>query len=699
LWAAAFGAAFGQRAAGERAEAIAGSGVRIDAGVGYGRVHPAVKSDLWHPIWIEIESTQRDISGRVVISQTGARQVVEVPFSVARGTKKRLQTRFRIVGSRPSLNGPNIEIRVEARFGRSTFTLPVDYASLNSRNTLVIGEEYGPLGTLSRRVEATFNDPAPRETERFAIVGEVDRLPDDALGLDPLDAIVFTGPQIARLTPAQADALRDWTAWGGTLMVMGGAHQSFVRQSPLHGAFGIELTPPEGARWGDIVGDETAGEDADRGVLVSWPKGEWDSILIGSAEHPYLVEKRFGEGRFLACASPLETNFFGRFNIFGFGEEFWQATLDRRSRGGPMRRAADEAETRFGVNLQGGFGVDLAPLAKVLGFLLLYHILAIPLNWWVCRRFRRAEWSWAGAIALGLIFAGFGWRWSAGRRTADVQVHEITLATRSAPGTSARATSVAAIFSPDRLSRSIELGSHALPAEFPVWMVAPQYRGGSVPVLAADGQVKERVAFNDLYALSPLGLTLGARPRIDNFFLHPGSARNLRSDFAIDPQIGVEAVGEISVGGGSGGGPSGEIVNRTPWTFHTWFVSANGATFKSSAAIEPGGSARLESATPILEGATDPASIAEVYFLASSSDDGRQDDPAVAMALSRRGLTNLARWQRVTPAENGSGDVRFLGVASGAMSPTAAAIGPGRSIAILLYEELSIAAIRRESRE
>ena len=71
---------------------------------------------------------------------------------------------------------------------------------------------------------------------------------------------------------------------------------------------------------------------------------------------------------------------------------------------------ARAAEGPIGYALQQPFSFGLVRAGWVFRFLVLYIVVALPLNWYLFARWKRREWSWLTAALFALLFANYGYR-------------------------------------------------------------------------------------------------------------------------------------------------------------------------------------------------------------------------------------------------------------------------------------------------
>ena len=121
------------------------------------------------------------------------------------------------------------------------------------------------------------------------------------------------------------------------------------------------------------------------------------------------------------------------------------------------RKAAFESQ------LQSGFRIQLVGLGWIVAYLAAFNLLAIPLNFWLCRRMGRPEWRWWTLIVIALAFAWYGFKTGTEGKQQFFQINELTLLTRPSLTELARAQTFTTFFSPRQISRDLRTEALTLP--------------------------------------------------------------------------------------------------------------------------------------------------------------------------------------------------------------------------------------------
>ncbi len=243
-----------------------------------------------------------------------------------------------------------------------------------------------------------------------------DELPSDPLQLQVLDALVVRNAAADRLRAEQRAALRAWIEAGGQLVVAGGPGW----RRTIDGL--DDLLPVEGL-WSREIKHLRA---LSRYAGVAPPEGsllvtigspiEGARVLLTQDSIPLVVERWLGQGRvtWLAADPALEP-----FRSWPAAESLWQRVLVG---GRPLFAVPDEAaagtlEPHLRAVLGGLVDAGLPSPAWLALFLLVYILVAGPLQYVLLRRWDRREWAWVGFPALAASFAivaYFGGTWLRG---------------------------------------------------------------------------------------------------------------------------------------------------------------------------------------------------------------------------------------------------------------------------------------------
>jgi len=655
----------------------------VDAGIGFVQYQGPVKPGTWYPVWAIVDAKGQDISGRLVFSQEENPLIVEVPVYVAKGSKKLFRAFFKPLGLRSELNG----VIYTKAAGTESFPAPYREASQNEQHILVLAEQTGTFMFLSRRGA---ENPAETGTlplpDVSVLYGLPDLLPDDPIALQPLDAIVLTGPQVRALRPEQWNAIVQWVGWGGNLLIGAGRHQPFIQQSCVANPFGVQLAEPQPARLASILrGDFTplttetlralGGEPEKGQLLVSWPSlpgGEWGKIWLGDAGHPFLASRQVGEGLVSVCAAALDPETLAALNESDGASGLWPRILERRHAAGILRRVVDDQEGAIGGMLQAAFGVRLVGAAWVFWYLAIYIFLSLPMAWILLSWRKHRGWFWTVAVLLAAVFSSYSYFSGSLSREKEPVLHAITFLSRCGPNEPARATTLSSLYTPKRLRADFLVDSHIFASGSSPESNDPRYRrGGS----------------RDLYTGRPLTMMFGNSVSVQGFSVYPWSARNLREDFTAVVQGGIEATEPVGLVSKGEGKLKGCLVNRTPWTFSKWWITDGAdAVWTCEAPLEAG--ATFDLAAKQFRGtgiqwAQFVSGLIGQAFQERDPGTGGYVGPRSSAPVSFRGSWNT----QVSLSELSAQGFRFVGITDTAISPMMETLNIRKTRKHLFYEQ------------
>ena len=554
----------------------------IDMGIGYSTVQGEMRPGAWYPVWILIEAKVGDAEGVATITQQENPMIVETEFFVKEGSKKRYQTYYKLFAGDETLINDTIEAAVVSK-GVAPKTIPLNYrvARPSAQNVLVFTEETGSFRFLVRRESSNEEIDAGYLPDRTITYGIVDLLPESATALEGVDAIVLNGPRVRRINQRQWQVLRGWVASGGKLLLAGGRHQPFIAQSNLAGAFGMKIGPTESVNL--TVPTDGAKGESEKSLQVlaafpEWTEGQWDAIGLGDKNRPWIVGKRVGNGWFHYCAFALDEEPLAALAGIRNGTAFWSNLLERNVAATNLDNLVEAGGGAFEKGLQKTFVIHLAGLSWIFLYLLLFNVVAIPLNWWICKRYKRSDWSWFVFLTMAVGFAWFGYYSGMKRQRQTFQVNELTLVRKAEGVTAARATAFDVVYSPRKYRKGI--ATNAL--VFPVPLTVTQDESQSGNAAMWRGRNISRRGRKSFQTLSqapflPITLSFSGRTDVKNLNILAFASKTYRTDFTLENAGNVTAVEPIRFPYDTSR-LSGRLLNETPWTFQRVWIG-NGSDF------------------------------------------------------------------------------------------------------------------------
>lgn len=236
--------------------------------------------------------------------------------------------------------------------------------------------------------------------------------------------IVINDPQTVMMNPQQQENLRLWVEQGGVLILGGGS--SWQRTLDLVPA---ELTPiqPQG------VSTVTAADLAALKLPVPIPQQNYSialgeskgTVLQAAGDIPLLVQLKMGRGGVLwsaldLAASPLDST--------GNQIAYWQQLLlFQPIKANPIgTRQSWTIDNIFNTIAQGEVASALSPL-RIFLLLLVYILLAGPINWLVLRQLDRREWAWLTIPLLAIIVTTGAFAVGRGGRSSQQLLYQFNL--------------------------------------------------------------------------------------------------------------------------------------------------------------------------------------------------------------------------------------------------------------------------------
>jgi hypothetical protein len=247
--------------------------------------------------------------------------------------------------------------------------------------------------------------PTDRDTDAEVSDARPEHAPTKAIGYQPLSAVILASGS-ERLARASARAIKQYVMAGGTLLVSGGGGATWLNDAiwadvlPAR-SLGVENRAIE-------IGDSLFGPVAVN-RLEARPTSD---VLLGTEESPLVVGSNFGFGRVVQFAfEPLEPPFRGDPAVGNYlldrigngqqdaGERVWPLSWQPWGGGqmGGMPYGFQEPDRSMLVSLP--------EPGLVIGMMVLYFLLVLPVNFVVLRKLGRRELAWVTMPLLALAFS------------------------------------------------------------------------------------------------------------------------------------------------------------------------------------------------------------------------------------------------------------------------------------------------------
>ena len=291
-------------------------------------------------------------------------------------------------------------------------------------------------------------------------------LPDRPQALRTFDALVLGDVDTQPLAPAQAEALRQWVAAGGRLIVAGGpgAERTLAGLPPELAPASVERdTARDLVALAGFAGTGTGGIEGE--FSAAYPDAAFGHVLAGAPDRPLVAERRVGQGwvTYLAFDPALSP-----FSAWAGMRAVWATLLAPGavypSNLPPDVSPAQMAAQRLVYVLTNLPSLELPSIRWLAILLGVYILLVGPVNYLVLRRLRRLERAWVSIPVLTFVFAGCAFGVGYGLRGNDVILNQVSTIQRTAAGSPALIRTYVGVFSPARSTYSLQVQDGALVA-------------------------------------------------------------------------------------------------------------------------------------------------------------------------------------------------------------------------------------------
>lgn len=414
----------------------------------------------WLPIVVQLENSGSDRRGRVqahvsandtvnyaqqVELPRGARKQVTL-FVVPNNNSRRVVVEFVEEPSEEIIATVEVIIRPQpnVRFMAAAIT-----ASNDTLDTLT-----------------GINFRGERQNDRAVFVPlTLDTLPERPEALRTLDLLVLSGVDTSSLTPRQQQALEQYVALGGMLLLGGGPDAKRVLSGIPPSLHPVSIT-------GETQLDELPSlkQFTSEEVKVNGPFPAAESELqpqatlrLTEGDLPMIVEREVGHGvvYWLALDPSLTP-----FDAWSGAENFWLNVVGSRAIY-PFELPSDVAPRQLINNdlfyaLQNLPVLDLPSLRLLLPLLFVYIFVIGPINYILLRRRKRLELGWVTVPLITIFFSigvyGVGYY----LRGSDVVLNQITLVQAIPESNHAYLRSMVGLFSPSSQSYDLSTSEETL---------------------------------------------------------------------------------------------------------------------------------------------------------------------------------------------------------------------------------------------
>lgn len=460
------------------------TGLVVRPMVGFTPENPLFRKEMWTPINLEVENfSQETIGGRLVVtpySETDPlnRVRIEAPIQFAPRQKKmiRLMTQLPIW-----TEDVNVYLEPGSR-GRPLATVGVRQMDEAERLVVVLSEGEVSYGGFTKELMSQAN---PVHEITVHTLTRSDVLPEAVQGYDTVTLLVWDGLRLDDPTPAQQQALSDYLRLGGTLLLALGDRgerldqigyrdllPSIPRETetfPLTGSLPTVATLSATTEIdATLAFSETIHWEASASADLSVPSATPTALLAALGQFPG-EPCLFLDGRPILYRQKVEAgwllvsriSFSDWLKLGDVGKLFWQDLIQALPQHPPVFAPylAD-----FNVYLKTSLLGKLPSPWFIGGFLGLYTILVIPVNYLFFRKRKRLELAWLVLPVLAILFSWLAYHIGALQQQSGVVQRDLVVGFQPPGSTKARTQTMTAVYSPRRRLFDVRSGAEsALP--------------------------------------------------------------------------------------------------------------------------------------------------------------------------------------------------------------------------------------------
>ncbi len=488
-----------------------------------------VKDGLWTPIRITIANTGEAVAGDI-------RVITQYPGEhYARHLSLPLQSQKKITLFVP-LRGGEYTLEFVSDAGKTLYRRR-QRAQILPRENFLIGV-VAPQPELLNFLAGLSSRQSGYSVEVAHLA--LDKLPERAIALGALDALVFNDVDTAQLTPAQQEALAGWVKQGGKLIAGGGPNAAAT-------VAGLSSLLPV-----ESVEIKTLDTLIDLGNLVNEPVPEQGPYLAGipqptpnagvdlyEQDDPFLLSAPLGVGRVIYFALDFSL---APMNGWAGNEAFWKRLLEPLEALPPFY-ANYNAPHAINNALADIPGAGLPSPWSFLAYLCAYAFALIPANYLFLRIVKRPQWAWITIPALIVLFTLLGYISGFRARGGRVILRQISVARQASGDDTAAVETFIGLYSPSRARYTLRFNGNALPQ--------PTDGGSGYKGVKTTSSAPTTIRFDDRNELQNLWTDIGSM-----------ATAMAHDEIAVQPiELDLELKPE-----GSGWRISGRITNNTGQT-------------------------------------------------------------------------------------------------------------------------------------
>jgi hypothetical protein len=422
----------------------------LSASVGYDGL---CKWETWTPVRVVIENRGSNFDGHIeanLITGTGDPVLSTYATPVSVPSVARKAYRFNIFMT-PSLR--ELRVQLVSETGKTIRNISINISCLSSSTHI-----YGVIADQPSVYNLLRNAAKPSNENRVAFL-DLSDLPDRSLGLSSLEALVFAGVDTNALSSLQFQALENWVAAGGRMIVVGGP----AWQGTASGLMDLLPITPEGStQLSNLSGLATSEENAEGlyadTIISIGSLHDGARTLLEQDGYPLVITQEIGAGVILYLTAdpslePLRS------------WEHLDSLFSRLLASGAVSRTQplgiqDWYRASSAAEMIPNLGVVSIPL--LCSSVLLYVIFLGPVNYIVLRKLKRRELAWITIPALVVLFSGLSFVFGSRMRGDQPVLNRLSVVNIIPKVEKARIDSVVGIYSPHRTNFDLEVSEPML---------------------------------------------------------------------------------------------------------------------------------------------------------------------------------------------------------------------------------------------
>ncbi|MEQ8674801.1 MAG: hypothetical protein RLP44_18235 [Aggregatilineales bacterium] len=357
------------------------------------------RSNQWLPVRVSVENNGDPINGRMVVrpetSGSGLPNSFSTPVDLPTGSSQVITLYITAYS-----NARNIRVEILDETDRVVASEETVLRSIATRDRLFVVLSQAAGGSVINLAAVNTGGNTSYQAN-----WAINSLPERAVTLQSVDAMLFNDIDTGTLSLAQRSAIRDWVISGGHLIVAGGA-------SWQSSAAGLEdllpFVPEDSETETDLdallrFGGDYATTFDEQFIIATGEPIDGAQVLVSNADGlPLLVRRALGNGTvdYLTVdpnAQPLRD--------WQNLSEFWLtelASVDAKPSW--TNGFSDWQSANNAVEILPG--LELLPsILLLLAFLVGYVALVGPLNYLVLQRINRLDWAWITIPIFIVVFS------------------------------------------------------------------------------------------------------------------------------------------------------------------------------------------------------------------------------------------------------------------------------------------------------